>query len=231
MHGFGTRHTPASLGCPEARLKQIHSDIVRVVEKPIAPEDLRGDALVTSTPGLALTVVTADCLPVLLADPKRRVVAVVHAGWRGTLRRIVEKTVGVMRQRFGVDPANVVAAFGPSIQVCCYEVGEEVVQEFRSQFPYAEKLFQLETGENPADVYLPRQLGVERKAFMRNLETGKAHLNLVEANYRQLLDAGVRPGHIHRAAPCTSCNLDLLCSYRRQGPRSGRLISAIRLCP
>lgn len=185
----------------------------------------------TSTPGLALTVVTADCLPVLLADPRRRVVAAVHAGWRGTLRRIVEKTVGVMRQRFGVDPAHVIAAFGPSIQVCCYEVGEEVMEEFRSQFTYAGDLFDLVSGENPADVYLPRQLGVERKAFMRNLETGKAHLNLVEANYRQLLDARVKPRHIHRAAPCTACNLDLLCSYRREGPKSGRLISAIGVLP
>jgi YfiH family protein len=184
---------------------------------------------VTSTPGLALTVVTADCLPVLLADPKRRVVAAVHAGWRGTLSRIVEKTVGVMRQRLGVDPGNVVAAFGPSIQACCYEVGEEVMEEFRSQFTYASDLFDLESGENPADVYLPRQLGVERTAFMRNLGTGKAHLNLTEANYRQLVDAGVKPSRIHRAAPCTACNLDLLCSYRRQGPKSGRLISAIGL--
>lgn len=202
-----------------------------MVDKPSTAADLRGDALVTSTPGLALTVATADCLPVLLADPKRRIVAAVHAGWRGTLRRIVEKTVGVMRQRFAVDPAHLVAAFGPSIQVCCFEVGEEVVQEFRSQFPYAEKLFQLESGENPADVYLPRQLGVERQAFMRNLETGKAHLDLTEANHRQLLDAGVKSRNIHRAAPCTACNLDLLCSYRREGPKSGRLISAIGLRP
>lgn len=201
------------------------------MEKPSTPSDLRGDALVTATPGLALTVVTADCLPVLLADPKRGVVAAIHAGWRGTLRRIVEKTVGVMRQRFAVDPAQVIAAFGPSIQVCCYEVGEEVMEEFRSQFSYAAELFDLESGENPADVYLPRQLGVERKAFMRNLGTGKANLNLVEANYRQLLDAGVKPRNIHRAAPCTACNLDLLCSYRREGPKSGRLISAIGMRP
>jgi len=219
------------LGLPEARLKQIHSDLVQVIDGPSTPSDLRGDALVTATPGLALTVVTADCLPVLLFAPKRRVIAAVHAGWRGTLRRIVEKTVGVMRQRSGVDPANVVAAFGPSIQVCCYEVGEEVMEEFRSQFSYASELFDLESGENPADVYLPRQLGVERKAFMRNLGTGTARLNLVEANFRQLREAGLKAANIHRAAPCTACNLDLLCSYRRQGPKAGRLISAIGLRP
>lgn len=229
-HAFGTRRSrPAALGPPgtTVRLRQVHSDIVRVVHRPA--ERLPGDALVTATAGLVLTIATADCLPVLLADPENHVVAAVHAGWRGTLKRIVEKTVGVMRRQFGTNPARILAAFGPSIQACCYEVGQEVIEEYRCQFPYASDLFRKVEAENPADTMLPRQIMLERQGFMRNLETGRGHLDLEEANRRQLLDAGVSPRRIERGAPCTACRIDLLFSYRREGPGTGRLLAAIAL--
>ena len=233
-HAFGTRRVSPALGQPgsAARLRQVHSDIVRVIDRPGGArptERLPGDALVTAIPCLVLTVATADCLPVLLADPEHRVVAAVHAGWRGTLKRIVEKTVGAMRRQFGTDPARIVAAFGPSIQACCYEVGREVIEEYRSQFPYASELFRKVEAENPADTMLPRQIMLEHTSFMRNLETGRGHLDLEEANRRQLLDAGVSPRRIESGAPCTACRTDLLFSYRKEGPGTGRLLAAIAL--
>ena len=224
-HAFGTRRADGDLRLPAASLRQLHSDIVQVVEEPAVR--LPGDALVTSTPRLALTVKTADCLPVFLADPEHRVVAAVHAGWRGTRKRIVEKTVGVMRSHFGADPAGVLAALGPGIHACCYQVGAEVIEQYRSQFPYAEALFRNVEEENPADILVPRQTMVEHKAFMRPLETARGYLDLEEANYRQLLEAGVSPRRIARGAPCTACRTDLFYSYRREGARAGRLLSQI----
>ena len=134
-------------------LSQIHSDIIHVVRS--APEHpLQGDALVTATPGLLLAVQTADCIPILLADPEHRIVAAIHAGWRGTLKRIAEKTVGRMRMLFGTRPENIIAALGPGIGRCCYEVGPEVVKEFASQFDDARDWFDgpydaLSSGEDP----------------------------------------------------------------------------------
>ncbi len=225
-HAFGTRRADPDLRLPAATLRQLHSDIVQVVEEP-RHGGLPGDALVTATPRLALTIKTADCLPVFLADPEHHVVAAIHAGWRGTLKRIVEKTVGVMRSHFGADPAGVLAAIGPGIHVCCYQVGEEVIGQYRSQFPYAEALFRNVEDENPADILVPRQTMVEQKAFMRPLETARGYLDLEEANYRQLVEAGVSPSRIARGAPCTACRTDLFHSYRKEGARAGRLLSQI----
>jgi YfiH family protein len=231
-HGFGTRSTEPDLRAPRwkvVRAKQVHSDIIHVVDDPNkhGPAKLRGDALVTAVPGLALAVSTADCLPVLLADPENHVVAAIHAGWRGTLRRITQKTVGLMRMRFGSDPAKLMAAFGPGIQVGCYEVGMDVVDEFRSQFSDWEELFDKLEPVNPALVMLPRQHLAGAHAVMRELEDQHAFLNVEEANLRQLLEAGVTRAHIGRGAPCTACRVDLLHSYRKEGPGQGHQSSAI----
>jgi YfiH family protein len=130
-HGFGTRHTaPPS---PDlATLKQIHSNVVLVAEHPGACGD--GDALVTSRPGLSISVRTADCYPILLADARNQVIAAVHAGWRGTSTHIVEKTLEKMKSQFGTSPGDVLAAIGPGIGVCCYEVGQDVAREFGFEF-------------------------------------------------------------------------------------------------
>jgi len=126
-HGFGTRLAPLSQE-GMASLKQIHSAVALVANQPGCAGD--GDALLTNSPGLRLSVRTADCYPILLADTKNRAVAAVHAGWRGAADEIVAKTIAKMRIQLGTSPADIVAAIGPGIGVCCYEVGAEVAQLF-----------------------------------------------------------------------------------------------------
>jgi YfiH family protein len=128
QYGFGTRTMPSGLA-NLATLKQIHSDVVLPAAHPgiCAGE---GDALVTDRPGLGISVRTADCYPILLADSRNRAIAAVHAGWRGTASRIVVKTLDKMSASFGTSPTDVYAAIGPGIGVCCYEVGEEVARQF-----------------------------------------------------------------------------------------------------
>ena len=128
-HGFGTRLAPLSQE-GMASLKQIHSAAALAAEQPGCAGE--GDALVTSRPGLKLSVRTADCYPILLADAKHRAVAAVHAGWRGTAAGIISETIARMRERFGTSPGDLFAAAGPGIGVCCYEVGAEVARLFGS---------------------------------------------------------------------------------------------------
>jgi hypothetical protein len=126
-HGFGTRH--ANIEQAEmASVKQIHSDLALVAtDRGCVGE---GDALVTSTPDVAVSIRTADCFPILLADLETRAVAAIHAGWRGTATGVVISTLARMRSEFGTDPSNVHAAIGPGIGACCYEVGPEVAKQF-----------------------------------------------------------------------------------------------------
>lgn len=126
-HGFGTRYAQIP---PDdfAGLKQIHSNLVFVVNRKGMCG--QGDALVTGQSGLTVSVRTADCYPILLADSRNRVVGAVHAGWRGTMTHIAEKTIEKMNAEFGTSPSDVHAAIGPGIGVCCYEVGDEVARQF-----------------------------------------------------------------------------------------------------
>jgi YfiH family protein len=126
-HGFGTRH-PAPNPESVSTLKQIHSNRVLLADQPGVIGE--GDALVTNQPGLAVSIRTADCYPILLADARNRAVAAIHAGWRGTAAHIVAETLKKMREEFSTDPRDVFAAIGPGIGVCCYEVGEDVSNKF-----------------------------------------------------------------------------------------------------
>jgi YfiH family protein len=126
-HGFGTRH-PAPAPDSVSNLKQIHSNVVLLADQPGLIGE--GDALVTNRPGLAVSIRTADCYPILLADARNRAVAAVHAGWRGTAAQIVIRTLEKMRFEFGTRPTDVFAAIGPGIGGCCYEVGEDVSRQF-----------------------------------------------------------------------------------------------------
>jgi polyphenol oxidase len=126
-HAFGTRTSQISQD-QMAQVRQVHSALCLTVDGPGCAGE--ADALITSEPGLAVSVRTADCFPILLADGRRNVVAAVHAGWRGTAARIVMETIATMRYRFGTNPADIRAAIGPGIGVCCYEVGEEVGRKF-----------------------------------------------------------------------------------------------------
>lgn len=129
-HGFGTKLSP---GWPEsgslASAKQIHSDRVILVGSP-GPQG-EGDALISDCPGLELTVRTADCLPILIADRRTRAVAAIHAGWRGVVAEIAPKTIAVMQIQFGSQPEDLLVAIGPGIGGCCFEVGPEVAVQFQ----------------------------------------------------------------------------------------------------
>jgi len=206
-------------------LRQFHSDLIHVIDSaPGGP--LRGDALITRTPKLLLAVQTADCIPILLADPENLVVAAIHAGWRGTLKRIAEKTVGRMRMLFSSRPESIIAALGPGIGRCCYEVGPEVVKEFASQFDAARDWFDgpydaLVSGEDPNP--LP---------WLSMVPPGhqppepRAQLDLHAANRAILEGAGVLAKNIDASSFCTSCRTDLFFSYRRE-KITGRLMAAI----
>lgn len=208
-----------------AALRQIHSDIIHIIDA-LPKEPPQGDASITRTPGLLLAVQTADCIPILLADPTRRVVAAIHAGWRGTLRRIAGKTAGRMQMLYGTEPEDLVAALGPGIKRCSYEVGPEVVKEFASQFRQAHDWFdgpfeQLASGEdpNPAPWLTMMPPGHAPPA-------PRAMLDLHAANWAILLEAGLKPEKIFDSDLCTACRSDLFFSYRRER-QTGRMMAVI----
>ncbi|MBM3726909.1 MAG: peptidoglycan editing factor PgeF [Acidobacteria bacterium] len=129
-HGFGTRHSESWLDRETAaRVTQIHSDRV-VVHTAASPACGEADAIITAEPGIMASIRTADCVPILIADPDRRVVAAIHAGWRGTAASIAAKAVGHMAAAYGSNPSSLLAAIGPAIGVCCFEVGPEVAGQF-----------------------------------------------------------------------------------------------------
>lgn len=203
-------------------LKQIHSDVVQLFDVP--PSDLcHGDASTTNRPGLLLAVQTADCVPILLVDPKKPAVAAVHAGWRGTLQRIITKAIGKMQMQFGTKPADLWAAIGPSIGGCCYEVGTEVASAFRSQFPNASDWFdELRTGDEPNPLQWLNMKPPGHQPPPKNVL-----LDLRKANHAQLLEAEVPAQNISVSDLCTACRRDLLFSYRKEGATTGRLMAVI----
>jgi len=213
-----------------AGLRQIHSDMVhradaQATEQVEGPP--QGDALVTRDPGVLLVVQTADCIPVLLADTRQRAVAAIHAGWRGTVKRIVEKTLGRMQMEFGTRPEDVVAVLGPGIGRCCYEVGSDVAKEFHAQFAEAREWFEgpfeaLAAGENDPN-WLPwltmRPPGHAPPPL-------RAHLDLIAANRAMLVRTGVPAEKIFSSGYCTACRTDLFFSHRRERS-TGRMMAAI----
>ena len=208
--------------------RQVHSDLIHHVTA--ADAHPTGDGLITNVPGLLLGVQTADCLPVLLVDTKRRAVGAFHAGWRGTLHRIVEKGVGEMRRQFGSTPADLRGAIGPGIHSCCYQVGEEVREKFHSQFAYAGEVFREVRESNPVHEKYPL-LFLNARPPGHGPEETLLYLDLVAANTRQLLDGGVPATNISASALCTSCRTDLLFSYRKEKGVVGRLMGVVGIRP
>lgn len=183
--------------------RQTHTTNVRVITDVPSQEELQEvDAVVTHRKGFCLCVSTADCVPVLLYDKVRGVIAAVHAGWRGTVGRIVEKTLEVMKSHYGTEGEDVVACIGPSISLESFEVGDEVYQAFA-------------------------EAGFDMERIARKYE--KWHLDLWEANRLQLLAHGVLPEHIEVAGICTYQNHEDFFSARRLGIKSGRILSGIML--
>ncbi|HEY0323296.1 MAG TPA: peptidoglycan editing factor PgeF [Pyrinomonadaceae bacterium] len=186
---------------------QMHSADIRTVRdrEDARSDEERCDALTTRAPGILLAVKSADCVPLLLGDARTGACAAVHAGWRGTVARIVERTIERMRAEYGTRAEELRAAIGPAAGACCYEVGAEVIEAFRENFRDADSLFQ-------------------------PTREGHALIDLQRANRNQLVQSGVPLERIHIAPFCTMCRTDLFFSYRREKSvfgRVGRLMSVI----
>lgn len=192
---------------------QVHGTDVRVVQTETAAQPAPGapgetqycDVLVSNVARVLLAVKTADCVPILIGDPVSGAFAAVHAGWRGTAASAGQRAIQELNERYEAKPENLCAAIGPAANVCCYEVGSEVIEKFRQQFPGNEHLF----------------------APTRD---GHARIDLQTANREQLISAGVSRSRIHTAPLCTMERTDLFFSYRREKTlhgRVGRLMSVI----
>jgi len=186
---------------------QVHGEnIVKVDDLNFRDiQTMHADALITDVPGIAIGVETADCVPVLLFDPVKPAVAAVHAGWKSTVKKIVQKAVHRMHEEFGSEPARLIAAIGPAIGPECYEVDERVMGRVREAFSFWH------------EVSTPR---------------GDDHwaLDLVKANKLELLQIGLAEQNVHALGLCTSCRRDLFYSFRAEG-RTGRMLSVIMIKP
>lgn len=183
---------------------QTHSDNIRCITR----KETRGweslsdaiencDALITDLKGVVLNILTADCVPILLYDKEKEVVAAVHAGWKGTKAQIVSKTVQKMTEAYGCNPEEIIAGIAPSIGRCCYEVGKEVAEHFFDT---------------------PESLTRRGEKYM---------LDLPLINQQQLLKAGVKEENIEMSHTCTACEVYRFFSYRKEQGCSGRFISMI----
>ncbi len=186
--------------------KQIHDDKVKIIT-----EDLRGrgavsyeeaieatDAMVTKISNICLMILLADCLPILFFDPKKGIIGIAHAGWKGTIRFIAQKVVRVFQEKFGSSPKDLVLGIGPAIGPCCYEVGPGVITQVEKGFHRKKGYIENETPE------------------------GRGYLNLWEANKEQLLQMGILEENIEIARICTHCNSHLFFSHRSQKGKTGR---------
>ena len=206
-----TATTPAKPGDKKSvkseKLSSSWADDALIVDRPLTGADRFDggwDALVTDQPGTMVAVRTADCVPVLVHDVRRRVVAAIHAGWRGAVAGIVPKTLMLMQTRFGADLERLHVSIGPSAGVCCYEVDEPVLEEVRSRFAWWE-------------------------AVLRDHREGKARLDLKALIRRQVQDCGIDSARVTSVNVCTICHEDLFFSYRREGRVIGTMVSAIGL--
>lgn len=217
---------------PLVTLRQIHSSVLVLgASSDFARQSpCKGDGLMTDEPGILLGIQTADCIPVLVADRKRHVVAAFHAGWRGTVKRIVESGIGRMRLEFGSRPEDLIAAIGPGVGPCCYAVGDEVRSSFESQFAYSDELFHEVYDTDPVRTRYPMLFLTQRAPGHSNIGPS-LHVDLGEANRRQLLAAGLKVSSIHSTGGCTSCHRELFFSHRASQGHAGRMMSVIGIRP
>ena len=165
------------------------------------------DAMITDVPGIVLSAFGADCVVILLLDPKKKAIAAVHSGWRGTVMQIVKKTVQKMTEVYQTDPKDLIAAISPSIGKCCFQVDLPVAEKFRQAFSFADEIVFDDEGQE-----------------------GKYKIDLWETNRRILMQAGVLPENIELAALCTKCRTDLFYSHRAMGEERGGQAGFICLC-
>jgi len=189
-------------------MDQVHGNDIWIIDEPLPPGrpslNHSADALLTDQRDIAIGILTADCVPILLVDPARPIIGVIHAGWRGTLLGIAPKVLDAMVDHFGSHPEDLLVAIGPSIGECCYEVDEAVMAPFRSS-------------------------AWNWQGFSRPTGNGKWHLNLARANIEQMRDCGIREDRFCWVSVCTRCNNDILFSYRAEGPGTGEQISFIQM--
>lgn len=188
-------------------VSQVHGENIITVDdlNYLKIRDAHADAMITAIPGIAIGVETADCVPILLFDPIKPAVAAVHAGWKSTVKKIVQKTVHRMSEKFKTDPAKLIAMIGPAIGPECYEVDDPVMGPVSEAFSFWKQ------------VAAPRS-------------NDKWSLDLVKANRLELIQIGLAEKNIHSLGMCTSCRKDLFYSYRAEG-RTGRMLSAIMIKP
>ena len=184
-------------------VRQVHGDNIHVItEKNPKLNNVEADAIITNIKNLPIGVFTADCLPIILADMKGRGVGVVHAGRVGTSLEISKKAAAKIAEVFGIPPEDIIAAIGPGIGGCCYEVDEKSVNPFKKGFAYFKDI-------------------TVKKGH------GKWMLDLKEINKKQLMESGVEKKNIFTIDFCTSCHNDKFFSYRREGKSAGRMISFV----
>lgn len=184
--------------------RQTHSSVVCDLDSVPESEISDTDALVTNKSGICLCVQTADCVPILLFDPEKKIIAAVHAGWRGTVAKIVANSVTMMKEKYGCNPKTILAAIGPSIGPEVYEVGDEVVEAVHRSIPDAETVLQ----KHPS---------------------GKFHVDLWAANRNVLLECGILNENIEVLAECSFQENDKYYSARRDGIDIGRMVSGIMM--
>ena len=227
-----------ALGAPAIKhfvlLRQEHTAIVQVIGDSAAlatdfsaPGTLRGDGLMTNVPGVLLAIGTADCLPVLVLDPVQRAVAAFHAGWRGTLARIVELGVGAMCRQYGSRPDDLLAVIGPGIGPASYAVSPQLREQFESEFRYAAQLFrEVQMPEAASEV---TSLPSAASLALPLSPMPQISLDLWQANRQQLLDAGVPAGHIELLGLDTATDTTRFFSHRAEHGHTGRMLSVIGL--
>jgi hypothetical protein len=201
-HGFGTRndsHFPAGL----VTARQTHGTEILFATTPNQNGEAGFDIVMTDKPGIPVAIKTADCLPLLIVDPDKKIVAAVHAGWKGTLAKVVEKAVLALVKK-GAKAERLVVAMGPSMGHLCYEIDEDVASLFRKEFPLYPQI-------------LKKQKGT------------KSLLDIPETNRLELIRLGVPPERIDQIDLCTHCRPELFHSYRRDNEAAGRMISFIEL--
>ena len=209
----GTVGRDEAMPCPIVQMHQVHDVKVAVVDRgDLTRDELDGyDAMITDLPGVAIGVRTADCIPVLLYDPVKKAAAAIHSGWRGTVSKIIGKTVIKMQSTYASQPSDILAYIGPGICVDCFQVGEEVALKFK------------ETGFDINSLWSFR--GPKKGNGME----GGHHIDLKEACRQTLVESGLKNENIQITGLCTYEDNDLLYSARKEGIECGRNITYIKI--
>lgn len=215
LHLFGDRTSKGDgiePGEVPITAKQVHGNKIvclrddghNLVQDGLAPSTLKGDGLVTDRRACFIAVTTADCVPIILFDPKRKIIAALHAGWRGSVLNIAAEGVASMASNFGSEAKDILAGIGPSIAPCCFEVGEDVLSAIEKKTPYKENVIQ-------------------------KLRANRWTCDLPKLNQMQLIDSGLLPEQITMADLCTSCLPERYYSFRRDKKKLGNMLSGIML--